>query len=114
MLTSLSRFVTKGTMSAVGAVIAWVMGQYGYADLAATLTDPEFLQKVFNWIAVGLTLYAGVAQGIKPKPAAPTEGDNGMSVEALQDLLQPDLSDPYPGWDWDPLRGWVRVNANAP
>jgi hypothetical protein len=100
----LSRFLTKGTMSAAGAVVAWLMGQYGYADLAATLTDPSFLQSIFNWIAMGLTIYAGVAQGVKPHDA--------KSVS--EPILQPQVSemvDPFPGWDWSPLKGWVQKNG---
>jgi hypothetical protein len=103
--------MTKGTMAAAGAIVSWLMGQYGYGDLAGRLTDPAFLQSIFNWIAMGLTLYAGVAQGVKPKVAIPVAGDTSVSLEALQDLVQPDLSDPYPGWDWDPLKGWVKING---
>jgi hypothetical protein len=99
----LSRFFTKGTISAAGAVVAWLMGQYGYGDLAARLTDPTFLQSIFNWIAMGLTIYAGIAQGIKPKSAG-------------EPVLQPEIAemvDPFPGWDWDPLKGWVEKKDGA-
>jgi hypothetical protein len=92
----LTRFLTKGTLSALGAVVSWTLSRYGYADIAAVLTDPEFLQRVFEWIATGLTLYAGISQGIRPKAEA--------SPEAPATEL-----DPYPGWDFDPVRGWVRV-----
>ena len=103
--------MTKGTFAAAGAIVSWVLGQYGYGDIAGRLTDPAFLQSIFNWIAMGLTLYAGLSDGIKPKPKAPVAGDNSVSLEALQDLVQPDLNDPYPGWDWDPMRGWVKTDG---
>jgi hypothetical protein len=94
----LSRFITKGTISAVLSVITLILGSTGHGALATILTDPNTIQNILIMISAGSALYAGAAQGVPPKPAAlPTAP---ATVE-----------DPYPGYDWDPVNGWVKIDG---
>lgn len=111
MLSKLSRFFTRGTISGIGAVIVWFAGRYGYGDIAASLTDPEVLQKIFDWVAAGLAIYAGISQGIQHNQPVVISEVPKFDPIGPKVPVQPDLSDPYPGWDWDPVKGWVRTDG---
>lgn len=94
----MTRFITKGTISALASIISFSLATAGHKQLAALLNSPEFIQNVLALIGAATALYAGIAQGITPKavpaPIAPATPE-----------------DPYPGWDYDPLRGWVKSDG---
>jgi hypothetical protein len=59
------KFVTPGTIAAVLAIAAGLAGQFGQAGLAHFFADPSTSQSVLTMISSALTLYAGIAVGVK-------------------------------------------------
>lgn len=88
------RFVTKGTIKAGLGALAFLMAISGHDKVSKLLSSPDFVEWVLGGIGFILTVWGGMEEGVKPKEKAPAT----------------DL-DPYPGWDYDPLRGWVRIDG---
>jgi hypothetical protein len=66
----LSKYVTKGTVTAVLSVIAIIVGAFGKSGLETFLNDPDTAQTVLTVTGAVGTLVAGILNGINP-PATP-------------------------------------------
>ena len=92
----MSQFLTKGMVSAVLAALCFWLATTGHKNLAAYLGRPEVIDGLFMALGTVLTIVAGVSDGIKR--------DSGHEAPRTP-------SDPYPGYDYDPIKGWVKINA---
>lgn len=88
------RFVTKGTIKGALGSLAFLLAVSGHHKIASLLSNPDFVEWVLAGVGFVLTILGGMDEGVKPKQEA---------------VPQTDL-DPYPGYDYDPLRGWVKVD----
>ena len=89
----LKRFLTKGTITAVMSLLAVVFGGSNISPLFEWLQSPDTLDRIMQLLGLIGLLSSGFMQGVKPKeaPAATT-------------------ADPYPGYKYDAIKGWVKVD----
>lgn len=106
MLKLLNGFVLKRLIAAASGGLAVIFGRDYGSYIAGLLVDPDFIQRVFDLLGSALLIYAGLAR--KDVTAAKETLDK---VEDLvEDYLPKVELDPYPGWDYDPIRGWVKLD----
>lgn len=98
-------FVVKRVLSGLSGGLALVVGQDIAGSLAELLMDPKFIEQVFNWIGGGLMIYAAIAR----KDVTPQQQALESAEQTITEALPKEMDlDPYPGWDYDPVNGWVK------
>ena len=97
----MTRFLTRGVVSALIASVCFWLATNGHKALAAYLSNPQVTENLFTVFGIVAALVAGVSDGIR------RDNHPEATVAPKHD------EDPYPGYDYDPLRGWVRTDDHA-
>jgi hypothetical protein len=106
----ISGYLVKRLAAGATGGLAVLFGQDIAGSLAELLTDPKFVEQVFNWIGGGLMIYAAIAR----KDVTPAKQTLDSVEQTITEYLPKEMDiDPYPGWDYDPVNGWVRVDEPA-
>lgn len=82
--------MTKGVLSALLGGLAMFVGS---GPMHTVLADPTFLEWILQGIGFVLVMTGGVADGVK--------SDDKLQAPHTE-------LDPYPGYEYDPIRGWVK------
>lgn len=106
MLSLVKGFIAKRVMVGLTGALALLFGNQAAGRVSELLMDPDFIKQVFDLGGLALVVWSALA-GQKTDPIQ--HQMDSIEQTILQNL--PDLEDPYPGWDYDPLRGWVQINA---
>jgi hypothetical protein len=104
----LSGFLVKRIAAAVTGGLAMVFGKEYASQLSELLMDPDFINQVFNWIGGGLMIYAAIVK----KDVSGTQAKLDEVEQTITEYLPKEMDlDPYPGWDYDPIQGWVKSES---
>lgn len=101
----ISGFIVKRIAAAATGGLAVVFGKEYASQISELLMDPDFINQVFNWIGGGLMIYAALVK----KDVSETQAALDSAERTITEYLPKEMDlDPYPGWDYDPIRGWVK------
>ena len=101
-------FIVKRLVAAATGGLALIFGNESASRIAELLMDPDFIKQAFDWVGMGLMLWAALAkQDVRPVQDAM----DSVEKTVTEYLPEPDIANAYPGYDWDPIRGWTKIDA---